>query len=302
MLSQRQPPVPTCWCAHEVVACLRNPAPGRCLTSSKATIPPALRGPSMPGRRCRSPTLPQPHRLRPCLRAARAADQQLRCSRRQSWGGAAGLPRQRRRRESADRCWRARGPSAAAAVPADGFAVRCVRSLDPEAPTSGGAVTTYAYQSWAADLPCAVPARSFLGQARTEQRQQATKASAALPLLEPAKNATRQSSAVFRALHPQGADSSPPLMEARSAADRFAAFRTAFWKFLRPHTIRGTILGATAVTARALLENQQVHRCLSMGINNIVTCASTCPSFCKRANEQSDALAPFRFHFCHTTP
>ena len=31
-------------------------------------------------------------------------------------------------------------------------------------------------------------------------------------------------------------------------------FLEAFWKFLRPHTIRGTILGASAVTARALLE------------------------------------------------
>jgi hypothetical protein len=28
----------------------------------------------------------------------------------------------------------------------------------------------------------------------------------------------------------------------------------AFWKFLRPHTIRGTILGASAVTAKALME------------------------------------------------
>ena len=43
-----------------------------------------------------------------------------------------------------------------------------------------------------------------------------------------------------------------------SAVDKVLAFKTAFWKFLRPHTIRGTILGATAVTSRALLENQQV--------------------------------------------
>lgn len=32
-------------------------------------------------------------------------------------------------------------------------------------------------------------------------------------------------------------------------------FLSAFWKFVRPHTIRGTLLGSTAVTARALLEN-----------------------------------------------
>ena len=33
------------------------------------------------------------------------------------------------------------------------------------------------------------------------------------------------------------------------------AFKDAFWKFLRPHTIRGTILGSMAVTSVALLEN-----------------------------------------------
>jgi homogentisate solanesyltransferase len=33
-----------------------------------------------------------------------------------------------------------------------------------------------------------------------------------------------------------------------------ASFLAAFWKFLRPHTIRGTILGTTALTSRALLE------------------------------------------------
>lgn len=35
----------------------------------------------------------------------------------------------------------------------------------------------------------------------------------------------------------------------------FAKFRRAFWKFVRPHTIRGTILGSGAVTLRAVLEN-----------------------------------------------
>jgi homogentisate solanesyltransferase len=35
----------------------------------------------------------------------------------------------------------------------------------------------------------------------------------------------------------------------------FKRFRLAFWKFLRPHTIRGTILGSFAVTLRAVLEN-----------------------------------------------
>ncbi|GLC44827.1 hypothetical protein PLESTB_001209700 [Pleodorina starrii] len=42
-----------------------------------------------------------------------------------------------------------------------------------------------------------------------------------------------------------------------SLAQKVASFPSAFWKFLRPHTIRGTILGTTAVTAKALLENPQ---------------------------------------------
>ena len=33
------------------------------------------------------------------------------------------------------------------------------------------------------------------------------------------------------------------------------SFLAAFWKFLRPHTIRGTILGSLAVTGKALMEN-----------------------------------------------
>lgn len=40
-----------------------------------------------------------------------------------------------------------------------------------------------------------------------------------------------------------------------SVAEQVVAFKRAFWKFLRPHTIRGTILGSIAVTSKALLEN-----------------------------------------------
>ncbi|KAJ7551662.1 hypothetical protein O6H91_06G023800 [Diphasiastrum complanatum] len=32
-------------------------------------------------------------------------------------------------------------------------------------------------------------------------------------------------------------------------------FSNAFWRFLRPHTVRGTLIGTTALVARALLEN-----------------------------------------------
>ena len=53
----------------------------------------------------------------------------------------------------------------------------------------------------------------------------------------------------------------PPLPSSSSAASSSSspspslpAFLQAFWKFLRPHTIRGTVLGSLAVTARSLLE------------------------------------------------
>lgn len=42
--------------------------------------------------------------------------------------------------------------------------------------------------------------------------------------------------------------------EAAGLVARWARFTGAFWKFLRPHTIRGTVLGSCAVTARALIE------------------------------------------------
>ena len=47
----------------------------------------------------------------------------------------------------------------------------------------------------------------------------------------------------------------PPV---QTAAQKIVAFKEAFWKFLRPHTIRGTILGSSAVTAMALLESSSV--------------------------------------------
>lgn len=49
---------------------------------------------------------------------------------------------------------------------------------------------------------------------------------------------------------------------APSLAQKVLAFQQAFWKFLRPHTIRGTILGSCAVTAKAVLENPQVRSVL----------------------------------------
>lgn len=54
--------------------------------------------------------------------------------------------------------------------------------------------------------------------------------------------------------------------EEPTAAQKIVAFKEAFWKFLRPHTIRGTILGSTAVTTIALLENTGVSCFLYMSL------------------------------------
>ncbi|CAL1370882.1 unnamed protein product [Linum trigynum] len=39
---------------------------------------------------------------------------------------------------------------------------------------------------------------------------------------------------------------------------KFSNFKDACWRFLRPHTIRGTALGSTALVARALIENPEL--------------------------------------------
>lgn len=41
-------------------------------------------------------------------------------------------------------------------------------------------------------------------------------------------------------------------------ANKVANFKDAFWRFLRPHTIRGTTLGSFALVARALIENSNL--------------------------------------------
>ncbi|MCO5581140.1 hypothetical protein L7F22_035017 [Adiantum nelumboides] len=41
-------------------------------------------------------------------------------------------------------------------------------------------------------------------------------------------------------------------------SNRIARFQDAFWRFLRPHTIRGTIIGTTAVVVRALIDNSHL--------------------------------------------
>ncbi|KAG2305809.1 hypothetical protein Bca52824_025557 [Brassica carinata] len=53
----------------------------------------------------------------------------------------------------------------------------------------------------------------------------------------------------IRACSQVGAAGSDPVL------DRIARFQNACWRFLRPHTIRGTALGSTALVTRALIEN-----------------------------------------------
>eukprot|EP00850_Spirogloea_muscicola_P020848 SM000228S07388 [mRNA] locus=s228:158642:162445:- [translate_table: standard] len=52
-----------------------------------------------------------------------------------------------------------------------------------------------------------------------------------------------------------GAEAFPAAGSGSTLPQQLEHFRGAFWKFVRPHTIRGTLLGTTAVVARALIEN-----------------------------------------------
>ncbi|KAK4359672.1 hypothetical protein RND71_021901 [Anisodus tanguticus] len=42
--------------------------------------------------------------------------------------------------------------------------------------------------------------------------------------------------------------------------DKFSQFKDAFWRFLRPHTIRGTALGSLSLVTKALIENPNLIR------------------------------------------
>lgn len=46
--------------------------------------------------------------------------------------------------------------------------------------------------------------------------------------------------------------------EPEPVLNKFLQFKDAFWRFLRPHTIRGTALGSVALVARALIENSDL--------------------------------------------
>ncbi|KAL8136274.1 hypothetical protein AgCh_010749 [Apium graveolens] len=65
----------------------------------------------------------------------------------------------------------------------------------------------------------------------------------------------RQNKTLFiRACTQVGAASSGP------ASNKISEFADAFWRFLRPHTIRGTALGSISLVTRALIENPNLIR------------------------------------------
>ncbi|KMS98774.1 hypothetical protein BVRB_3g068510 [Beta vulgaris subsp. vulgaris] len=72
-----------------------------------------------------------------------------------------------------------------------------------------------------------------------------------LPSITISNSPTRFS---IRACAQAGAAGSDPVIS------KVTEFRDAFWRFLRPHTIRGTTLGSFALVARALIENPTLIR------------------------------------------
>ncbi|MCD9644737.1 hypothetical protein HAX54_033159 [Datura stramonium] len=58
----------------------------------------------------------------------------------------------------------------------------------------------------------------------------------------------------IRACSQVGTAGSDPLL------NKFSQFKDAFWRFLRPHTIRGTALGSLSLVTRALIENPNLIR------------------------------------------
>ncbi|PSC69563.1 homogentisate prenyltransferase [Micractinium conductrix] len=109
---------------------------------------------------------------------------------------------------------------------------------------------------WRPFLPGAAPAQRRHWRQRRQQQQAAQLGAPAQPWLasHPGQQQRQQQRcrrlAVVASAAGAGALSPEP-----SPAQKIVAFKEAFWKFLRPHTIRGTILGSSAVTAIALLEN-----------------------------------------------
>ncbi|KAM0952073.1 putative homogentisate solanesyltransferase [Dioscorea sansibarensis] len=69
----------------------------------------------------------------------------------------------------------------------------------------------------------------------------------ARPMISTLRHSSRGFS--IRASSPVGAAGSDPLL------DKLSSFKDSFWRFLRPHTIRGTALGSVALVTRALIEN-----------------------------------------------
>ncbi|KAH7661829.1 UbiA prenyltransferase family protein [Dioscorea alata] len=78
----------------------------------------------------------------------------------------------------------------------------------------------------------------------------------ARPMISTLRHSSRGLS--IRASSQVGAAGSDPLL------DKLSSFKDSFWRFLRPHTIRGTALGSVALVTRALIENPAlINWCLT---------------------------------------
>lgn len=64
----------------------------------------------------------------------------------------------------------------------------------------------------------------------------------------------------YQACSQVGAAGSDPVL------DRIARFQNACWRFLRPHTIRGTALGSTLVYVVAILKGLHVSFWLTVNL------------------------------------
>ena len=77
----------------------------------------------------------------------------------------------------------------------------------------------------------------------------------AFPVADRHRYQHRSPMAAFATAWVHAATADGPSFDGSDTKANKTSFLAAFWKFLRPHTIRGTILGSLAVTSKAIMEN-----------------------------------------------
>lgn len=127
-----------------------------------------------------------------------------------------------------------------------GLAARRTCAAAAGGASSSGRATPQQLAAAAAAVAPALAARALWQQPQHLQQHPQRHA-----LQQPQQQQRRRRGSALVAAAAAGAAGAAP---GGSASD-LTSFLAAFWKFLRPHTIRGTILGTTAVVARALLDN-----------------------------------------------